>query len=782
MAKDERDKLLEIAIRKLEKEKKTTGLVIRGCARRTLAWPHVPTGSLALDIALGIGGYPRGRITEISGDESVGKCLPISTYMLSGQGLLTIGEIFHSQNITPACTSSTTICQFDLVNRWGELEKTTHFTCNNRRSLRRIKTRSGAVIESTYNHPHLVLNQRGNWVWTKTKDLQSGDYLVSLRGAQIFGPRHCPSAEAYLLGLMMADGTLQEKRIGITNDDPAIIDFLTGQASEILGIKPCVYDNNKGSLNFHFNSKEKVAAFYKRHGLKPCTSPEKQLPAEIRSLDRESMVAFIQGFFDCESYVNGTIETCSASHELLWQFKLILQNFGIISSLHEKSVPAYPDKEYWRLIIGGSDAGLFRDLIGSKSQKQQTRMAGLSADLNRFGRTLDLIPHLQGILMDLRDGSETNRQHNEIIGGYLKNHLPSYASLGKILTLDWSSNLAYQRLEEINQTNYFYDLIVDTADLKPKPTFDFAMRRTHSFIANGFVSHNTTLALNAVAYIQKEGGNALYVDAEHALDLEYAASLGVDVERLFLCQPDNGSDGMDVIHSLGLSGGIDIVVVDSVPGMIPEAMADGMPSDQHMGQLARLMSQSMPMIVPWIRKHNVCFLFLNQIRMKIGVMFGNPETTCGGKALPLFSSVRVKLNRVLSKEIKNTEDERIGNQVNFNVIKNKMASPFKKGGFDIWYGHGIDKYGELITLGTEYEIIQQSGAWFSYNDEQIGQGRNNARDFLAERPDLAAEIEAKIRAAAFGSLDSFEPIEDPNPDPFTNEPKIGIDESQLSVA
>jgi recombination protein RecA len=258
-------------------------------------------------------------------------------------------------------------------------------------------------------------------------------------------------------------------------------------------------------------------------------------------------------------------------------------------------------------------------------------------------------------------------------------------------------------------------------------------------------SGKTTLALHAVAEIQKKGGVAAYVDAEHALDPGYARKLGVDIDELLISQPDTGEQGLEITDTLVRSGGVDIVVIDSVAALTPKAELEGEMGDQLPGLQARLMSQALRKLTGSISKSNTIVVFINQIRMKIGIMFGNPETTTGGNALKFYASVRLDIRRIGA--IKD-RDEVVGNQTRVKVVKNKVAPPFRQVEFDIMYGHGISKSGELIDLGVKAGIVEKSGAWFSYDGTRIGQGRENAKQYLEANKDAAAAIEAAIRANA----------------------------------
>lgn len=256
-------------------------------------------------------------------------------------------------------------------------------------------------------------------------------------------------------------------------------------------------------------------------------------------------------------------------------------------------------------------------------------------------------------------------------------------------------------------------------------------------------SGKTTLSLSVVAEAQKTGGTCAYIDAENALDVVYARKLGVKVEELLISQPDTGEQALEIADMLVRSGGIDVIVVDSVAALTPRAELEGDMGDSHMGLQARLMSQALRKLTANIKRTNTLVIFINQIRMKIGVMFGSPETTTGGNALKFYASVRLDIRR--TGAIKKGEDV-IGNETRVKVVKNKVAPPFKQADFEILYGEGISRNGELVDLGVVNNIVEKSGSWYSYNGQKIGQGKDNAKDYLKDNPKAAAEIEAKIRA------------------------------------
>ena len=263
-------------------------------------------------------------------------------------------------------------------------------------------------------------------------------------------------------------------------------------------------------------------------------------------------------------------------------------------------------------------------------------------------------------------------------------------------------------------------------------------------------SGKTTLAIHAIAEAQKQGGIAAMIDAEHAFDRTYAKALGVNLETLLISQPDNGEQALEIADNLIRSGAVDIVVIDSVAALTPKAEIEGEMGDNKVGLQARLMSQALRKLTANISKTNTCCIFINQLREKIGVMFGNPETTTGGNALKFYASVWIGVRRVTQLKV---GEEALGNRTRVKVVKNKMAPPFKKAEFDIVYGEGISKVGEVIDLGVEYNVISKSGSWFSYNDQKLAQGREGTKQLLKDNPELCEEIEAKLRDALKAAKD-----------------------------
>jgi recombination protein RecA len=274
-------------------------------------------------------------------------------------------------------------------------------------------------------------------------------------------------------------------------------------------------------------------------------------------------------------------------------------------------------------------------------------------------------------------------------------------------------------------------------------------------------SGKTTLTLQTIAQMQKLGGTAAFVDAEHALDPVYAQKIGVNIDDLLVSQPDTGEQALEITDMLVRSGAVDIVVIDSVAALTPKAEIEGDMGDSHMGLQARLMSQALRKLTANIKRSNTLVIFINQLRMKIGVMFGNPETTTGGNALKFYASVRLDIRRIGAIK---KGDEVIGNETRVKVVKNKVVPPFKQADFEILYGEGVSFFGELVDLGVEFGFVQKAGSWYSYGSEKIGQGKDNAKQFLRDNPDKAKELEAAIREKAFAKLATVAPTHEAEDD------------------
>jgi len=712
--------------------------------RKGLAVPVIPFGIYGLDFeALTVGGLPRGRIVEIYGAEGGGKCLVGNTYLNTSYGLLTIKEFFEKNNLVASCTTRVNTKVDKLVNRYGEEEDTVSFTNNGKRKVFKVNTFSGNYISSTENHPHLVISNTGNWVWRRTGELKIGDFLVQQRKT-FAGVLSLDKDLSYALGVLIADGGFTENSLRFTNDDPCVKEIVNTTLEKYFQFASKQYNNNEhGSINFHFNSKEKVTKFYNEFGLKPCLSKEKEVGKVLRTLDKNSLKEFLRGYFDCEMSVDTPkvcIEVSSASEVLLREIKLLLLSFGIVGLIRPLVVKGYEHNSYWRLSITGKDARLYIKEIGTKSKIRDNSFSLI--DLENGSTNFDSIPNCRLLLEDLYCSTETTREHNNLFCDVLGEHPKAkltYQRLETILKYTWGNTLLVNRLKEIAHSNYFYDEITSIDDAGEQPTFDFEMSKTHSFIANGFITHNTSACLRIIANAQKLGELCAFIDAEHALDPNWATEKhGVDIDKLLVSQPDSGEQALNIVERLVSSGAFSVIVVDSVAALVPQSELNGEFGDASMGVQARMMSQAMRKLTGLVSKTNTILIFINQVRATIGNSWGPSEATSGGRALKFYASVRLDIRRMSTIKV---GEEAVGNKIKIKVVKNKVAAPFKETEVDLLFDSGFDSLGSLIDPAIKYGLLEKGGSWFTYEGKRY-QGEKNLKAAL-NIDKLTADILAK---------------------------------------
>jgi recombination protein RecA len=431
--------------------------------------------------------------------------------------------------------------------------------------------------------------------------------------------------------------------------------------------------------------------------------------------------------------------------------QLLLYGLGVPATVSSSYNKKY-ERDYWTVTVNPASTAAFLEQVGFRSERRRAQVAKNFRHSPRDPQ-LTSIPHLAGLIRDLRDDCGGDREFDDIVGDLLRpgmNLLCSRSRLHKLVAwcdgradrLPSTSIAILAHLRALVVHRYTYEAVVAVEDGGVQPTFDVMLPETHSFLANGVLSHNTTVALHAVANAQAAGGIAAFIDAEHALDPEYAKALGVNTDDLLVSQPDTGEQALEIADMLIRSGALDVIVIDSVAALVPRAEIEGEMGDSHVGLQARLMSQALRKITGALNNSGTTAIFINQLREKIGVMFGSPETTTGGRALKFYASVRLDVRRI--ETLKDGTDM-VGNRTRVKVVKNKIAPPFKQAEFDILYGFGISREGSLIDVGVEQSIIRKSGAWYTYEGDQLGQGKENARKFLRENPDVAAEIEKRIK-------------------------------------
>jgi protein RecA len=750
----DKDKALEAALLQIERQF-GKGSIMRLGEETRVPVEVIPSGSIALDVALGIGGYPRGRIVEIYGPESSGKCLTADTYVWSDRGLETIGEIFARAGLKTTCTSRVTDISESgvrLVNEWGELETVAALTHNNRKPVLRLRLRSGRVISVTHNHPLRVVSDRGFIVWRKAGDIREGDTIVSakLGAVEAAAGDGLSEDEAVLLGYLVAEGTTcYETSVRFTNWDPEVSAEYTRLMEHISG----GIVRNYGDKEFAVHGKAIRERFAEQYGLDYVRAAGKTVPACVRTAGHKAQRSFLSALFEGDGWIDptSTIGLATASEELARQVQLLLYGLGIPATVSSKYNQTY-ERDYWTVTVNPSVAGRFLKEIGFRSQRRAEQVRKHFKESPRDPQ-FENIPHLAGMIRDLRDDCGGDREFDDIAGDLLRLDMSLACSRQRLWRIvDWckqneallspGAETIVEYLRVLLSLPYTYEEVTAIEDCGLQPTFDVVMPLTHSFIANGILSHNTTVALHAVANAQKGGGIAAFIDAEHALDPEYAQRLGVDTEALLVSQPDTGEQALEIMDMLIRSGAIDIVVVDSVAALVPKAEIEGEMGDSHVGLQARLMSQALRKITGAVSNTKTTAIFINQLREKVGVMFGSPETTTGGKALKFYASVRLDVRRI---ETLKDGTEAVGNRTRIKVVKNKMSPPFKTAEFDILYGIGISKEGSLIDLGVEQSIVRKAGAWYTYEGDQLGQGKENARNFLRDNPDISNEIEKRIK-------------------------------------
>ena len=748
----EQDKALDMALSQIERQFGQGAIMKMGdAAQRSVE--VIPTGALALDLALGIGGVPRGRVVELYGPESSGKCLTADTYVWTDHGLETVAEVFARCGQAASCTSRITdVSSMGLraINERGELETVAHITHNHPRPVKRIRLRSGRTVTATLNHPLRVLNERAAIVWRTVGEIEPGDIVVSA----LFGAEEAVGSgdllsedEAVLIGYLVAEGSMGgQNAVRFANWDDEVGGEFRRLMRDLYGAESKRYGNG----DVHSTAIREDLA--NRFGLDYVNGAGKSVPAVIRTAGPKLQRAFLSALFEGYGWIDksSTIGLASASEQLAREVQLLLYGFGIPATLSTKDVVSY-EQEYWTVTVNPALAHRFVDEIGFRSERRRRQV---EENLRRspIDPQFENIPGLRDLVLDLRDGVGGDRQFDRIAGDLFRSSMDLACSRTRIRRIvEWadgrlegispSGRAAVEYLRALADARYTYERVEAVEDAGAQPTFDLHVPGSHSFLANAVLSHNTTVALHIVAEAQRNGGIAAFIDAEHALDPGYAKAIGVDVDELLISQPDTGEQALEIADMLVRSGALDVIVIDSVAALVPRAEIEGEMGDSHVGLQARLMSQALRKLAGNLNRSKTTAVFINQLREKIGIQFGSPETTPGGRALKFYSSVRLDIRRIES--IKEGTDN-IGNRVRVKVVKNKQAPPFRQAEFDIMFGHGISREGSLLDVAVDHGVVKKSGAWFTFDQDQLGQGRENAKRFLRESPDVAMQLQAKV--------------------------------------
>ncbi len=656
----DRDKSLEMAMTQIERQF-GKGAIMRLGEDGIRHVKSIPTGALSLDLALGIGGVPRGRIVEIFGPESSGKCLTADTYMWTDHGLETVAELFARCDQAASCTSRVTdVAAYGLrvVNERGELEQVAALTHNNRRPVLRLRLASGREVKATANHPLRVLNGRGSIVWRKAGEIAEGDTVVSAA----FGADEAALGdglsedEAALLGYLVAEGSLSRRNaVRFTNTDPEVGAEFIGLMQSLFDAEVRVYDGKEHAVF----SKAIRTELADRYGLDYVRAAGKTVPRCVRTAGTKAQRAFLSALFEGDGWIDpsSTVGLASASEQLAREVQLLLYGFGIPATIAPKHNREY-DRDYWTVTVNPSVAHRFVERIGFRSARRQAQVERNFRSSSRDPQ-FENVPHLADLVRDLRDSVGGDREFDRIAGDLFRGDFDLSASRRRITAivawaeqrvqhLSSSGRAILQRLRTLADHRYTFESVVAVEDAGVEPTFDLMVPETHSFVANGILSHNTTLALHVVAEAQRNGGVAAFIDAEHALDPQYAKALGVDVDELLISQPDTGEQALEITDMLIRSGALDVVVIDSVAALVPRAEIEGEMGDTHVGLQARLMSQALRKLAGTINRSDTTAVFINQLREKIGVMFGCMSY---GTRVTLADGTQEKIGKIVNQRM-----------------------------------------------------------------------------------------------------------------------------------
>jgi len=646
----DRDKALDNALAQIERQF-GKGSVMRLGDEARAPVEVIPTGSIGLDIALGIGGLPRGRIVEVFGPESSGKCLTADTYVWTDRGLETVAELFARCDQPATCTSRVTDvreCGVRVVNERGELETVAALTHNNRKPVVRIRLRSGRTVTATENHPLRVMNERGFIVWRTAGRIAPGDTVVSaLFGAvEAAGGDGISEDEAVVLGYLVAEGSLgQRHAVNFTNWDDEVSGEYTQLVEQLFDVK---VKHHYGKEHVVHNTAWRTL-LEERYDLGYGKAADKDVPSCVRTGGHKIQRAFLSALFEGDGWIDptSTVGLGTASERLAREVQLLLYGLGIPATASSKFNPTH-QRDYWTVTINPSVVHRFLAEVGFRSRRRQEQVA---ANFRRSSRD------------------------------------PQFET----------------------EAAYTYEQVVAVEDAGLQPTFDVMVPETHSFLANGVLSHNTTVALHAVANAQRAGGIAGFIDAEHALDPEYAKKLGVDTDALLVSQPDTGEQALEIADMLIRSGALDVIVIDSVAALVPRAEIEGEMGDAHVGLQARLMSQALRKLTGALSQSKTTAIFINQLREKIGVFFGcfhyeTRVTLADGTQVPIGKIVNQRMDvEVLSYD---PETDRIQPRKIVNWFDNGPADEFLQ--FTVARSAGN---GHAQFAATANHMIRTPGGW-----------------------------------------------------------------------
>lgn len=695
---------------KYTKGQKDASPIVAKLSDRPMDIKCISTGSMVLDEKLG-GGFAEGKIIELYGAESSGKCLVKETRILTEDGLMTLQDIFENfdedientileDNVAKVVDISDK--DFKVVNENGVLEKVTALTHNGVKEVQQMVLKNGQELFATLNHPVRIV-ENGVIVWKQMKDIKPGmkvePYLRDNSFVEV-GSDTVSLNIAKLYGYVIAGGYRytpkdEKNSVVFSYRHRKVVDHLLELLEEfaetygedlqnILTVDE--YDEDNVMVTDLYVSSDKFNEFFYDYtnvnfGGLDRVDIAKVLPKSLLRGSLRVQQAFLSTFFEGKSVIkDGVVSFDSYSHDVVHDIQLMLLNFGVVSTIDSKNYRFYDfstdsidQTDVYTLTLSGDNVKTFVDIVG-------------------FVSSVNNVNVLQNVVSDV-------------------------------------------------DTDFFEVVLIDSVG--KVPTFDIVLDDTHSFIANGIVNHNTSIALTALGNTQKSGGTALFIDVENAFDPKYAAKLGVDLDNLYVSQPDSAEQTMDIVQDVVESGAFDIVVIDSVAALVPQAELEGSASDATIGLIARIMSKALRKIIKPANHNKTTVIFINQTRDKIGgfSMYGTPQVTTGGKALKFYASQRVEIKKG-QKVTGSSAKDIIGNEINFKIVKNKVAPPFGEGKSILTFNKGINVPAEIIEVGVDYGVMDKKGNTYTEVEtgERVGVGKPKCIEKLEEDSDMLERL------------------------------------------
>lgn len=697
------------------------------------------SGSFALDSALG-GGLPKGRIIEIYGKESSGKCLTPDSVITTSHGLLTLEELIYATSgltleESPKAVEVDTPIQ--VLNENGKYENIKAVTFNGSKKVRKVTLSDGRNLTATLNHPVRVLDKNSNIIWKEFNELVEGDYLVSNIkhfNSELLERKTIKKNTASLLGAIIANAYWDKDKLTYVAKDVEDKEHFVKMAKKFAQQEKVKLKYEESNKSIIIESRKFLNILYSL--LDSDSSVSKSVPSIIRMSNVNILISFLRELFEGDARLKSTdmISYYSTHRTLIKDVQLILRGFNIKSTIKYNKLFIYDVYTYMSLIGFVRDKGYdFEDLVDEK-----TIIPYVGRLMNDFNKSITL-----GKAEDIFGTNVTSKELLEyVISVY------SLIERGDVEISEHSNeNLMFEKLLNFAYNNYTYDEIVSIEDLDEVLTYDISTEYSHSFVANGIINHNTSIAITAVGNVQKNGGNAVFIDAEQAFDPDYAKKLGMDTDNIGFAQPSTAEQALDLMNSLADSGVVDVIILDSVAALVPKAELEGEAGDITIGLLARIMSKELRKMLGHLRRNNCTAIFINQIRDDIGKFSprGTPTTTPGGKALKFYASQRI----LVTKAEKETEDGKtIGNKLKFTIIKNKTGKPYAVAESILTFDNGINKGFDIIDIAVKYGVINRPSkvtyVRASTGEILVSRGKASLGDYFNSNPEVLEEVSKEL--------------------------------------